>query len=248
MLHRQRHRQKLHQEQPLASSVTPTEQSIVPSAPPVEPPASTSIDETKLFELTYTPSTLVETLEKRAKVPHLQQVTSQVVDNATVIIYENDAAEEVTEFFAALQTNTATYELGHIGYGGTSEYEIDVIETLGQAFIKVIGSIGANAPVSNYVSLAEAEPFLLHIEAHTIEADVDEDGMKEIVATVGTEAQTTIYKMVENSLVSVNLNELMNAKVVFYNKQSNTFQAEVVQGQLSSWKIAGNQLQLIKFS
>lgn len=77
----------------------------------------------------------------------------------------------------------------------------------------------------------------MHIEAHTVDADVDQDGIKEIVATVGTAAETSIYKMEKDTLVSVNLNEVMNADVVTYDQESNTFKAEVTKGEMSQWKI-----------
>lgn len=107
------------------------------------------------------------------------------------------------------------------------------------------GSIGANFPISDYVSLTTSPPTLLHLELNTIEADVDQDGIKEIVATIGTAAETTIYKMDNNLLLSANLNEIMNANVVTYDTKSNNFQAEVTKGQLSNWKIENNQLHLV---
>lgn len=107
------------------------------------------------------------------------------------------------------------------------------------------GSIGTNSLISDYVSLNTSPPTLLHIEANTIEADVDQDGIKEIVATVGTAAETTIYKMDNNLLLSANLNGIMNANVVMYDTKSNTFQAEVTKGQLSNWKVESNQLHLV---
>lgn len=83
---------------------------------------------------------------------------------------------------------------------------------------------------------------MLHIEAHTVEADVDQDGIKEIVATIGTAAETSIYKMDKEYLVSANLNEVMNAAIVMYDQESNTFKAEVTNGEMSQWKIEDDQL------
>ena len=87
------------------------------------------------------------------------------------------------------------------------------------------------------MSLDSASPTVLHIEAHTVEADIDQDGIAEIVATVGTVAETFIYQIEKDSLVSVNLNEAMNTTIVFYDQESNTFKAEVPKGKLSKWKI-----------
>lgn len=75
-----------------------------------------------------------------------------------------------------------------------------------------------------------------------MEVDVDQDGIKEIVATAGTAAETSIYKIENDSLVSVNLNEVMNAAVVMYDQEYNTFKAEVTKGEISQWKIEANLL------
>lgn len=83
---------------------------------------------------------------------------------------------------------------------------------------------------------------MLHIEAHTVEADVDQDGIKEIVATIGTAAETSIYKMDKEYLVSANLNKVMNAAIVMYDQESNTFKAEVTKDEMSQWKIEDDQL------
>ncbi|MGG6309282.1 hypothetical protein [Paenibacillus macerans] len=69
-------------------------------------------------------------------------------------------------------------------------------------------------------------PSLLRIDAHTVEADVDEDGGEEIVDSVGTAAETTIYKLRDQRIAASNLNELMKAQVVLYDLVSNTFQVQ----------------------
>jgi len=107
----------------------------------------------------------------------------------------------------------------------------------------VTGAVGANAPIVNYVSLTSPRTSI-HIEAHTIEADIDQDGINEIVATVGTAAETTIYRMKNDSLVSANLNEIMKANVVIYDPQANIFQVEITPGQLSNWKAENHRIQL----
>ncbi|WP_090903345.1 hypothetical protein [Paenibacillus sp. OK076] len=75
-----------------------------------------------------------------------------------------------------------------------------------------------------------------------MEADVDQDGIKEIVATIGTAAETSIYKMDKEYLVSANLNKVMNAAIVMYDQESNTFKAEVTKDEMSQWKIEDDQL------
>lgn len=87
---------------------------------------------------------------------------------------------------------------------------------------------------------------VLHLDAHTVEADVDGDGIKEIVATVGTAAETTIYKLHDKQIVSSNLNELLKAKVVIYDLNTNIFQAQSTNNELAKWKIQGDRLEKVE--
>ncbi|GBF74411.1 hypothetical protein PA598K_02754 [Paenibacillus sp. 598K] len=196
--------------------------------------------ETKQFQLRYTSSLTADPLNKITSVDQAKQLKSQEVEDAKVLTYKNN--EDAEQIFAALQLKDETYDLGQIGYEGASDYSASTVDVLGQPYLKVTGTIGANAPVSSYISLNSSPPTVLYIEAHTLEADVDQDGMKEIVATVGTAAETSIYKMEKDYLVSVNLNEVMTAPVVMYDPESNTFQAELTKGELSQWKIEDNLL------
>ncbi|WP_459279638.1 hypothetical protein [Paenibacillus vandeheii] len=208
-----------------------------------QPAANVVAPETKQFQLKYTTSLTAEPLTKINAVEQSKQLKSQAVDESTVLTYKKN--DNVEKIYAALQSKDGTYDMGQIGYEGASDFSTSTVDVLGQSYVKVTGSVGANAPISNYVSLSTSPPTVLHIEAHTVEADVDQDGIKEIVATVGTAAETSIYKMENDSLVSVNLNEVMNAAVVMYDQETNIFKAEVVKGEVSQWKIEDNQLVLI---
>ncbi len=205
---------------------------------------TTSISENKAYEVSYTPTAIAAPLTEINDIETFIQLESQKLEEATIVVYEKKDVEQM--WYAALQTKEGSYEIGQIGYEGAGDYSITAIEAFGQTYIKVTGSVGSNSPISDYVSLTTSPPTLLHIEANTIEADLDQDGLKEIVATVGTAAETTVFKMENNSLLSANLNEIMNANIVMYDTLSHTFQAEVTQGQLSTWKIDRNQLRLVK--
>lgn len=106
-----------------------------------------------------------------------------------------------------------------------NEFLIEEVDVLGENYIKIVGANGANSPVVHYVLLFRGL-LALRLDAHTIEADVDGDGIKEVVATVGTAAEATIYKQHDNRIVASNLNELLKAEVVIYDLNTNTFQAQ----------------------
>lgn len=196
--------------------------------------------ESKSFPLTYITSVAAQSLEPIASIEQSQQLQREAFEGSIIFTYKKN--EDAEGIYAALERKDGTYDLGQIGYEGASDYSAKTVDALGKAYLKVTGLLGANAPVSNYVSLDSTSPTLLHIEAHTVEADVDQDGTQEIIATVGTVAETFIYKLQKDSLVSVSLNEAMNATIVFYDQESNTFKAEVPKGELSQWKIENNTL------
>ncbi|WP_145036447.1 hypothetical protein [Paenibacillus sp. Y412MC10] len=204
-----------------------------------QPTANVVAPETKQFQLKYTTSLTAEPLTKVTPVELSKQLKSQEVDDSKVLTYKKN--DDVEKIYAVLHSKDGTYDIGQIGYEGASDYSISTVDVLGQSYVKVTGSVGANAPISNYLSLSTS-PQVLCIEAHTVEVDVDQDGIKEIVATVGTAAETSIYKIENDSLVSVNLNEVMNAAVVMYDQEYNTFKAEVTKGEVSQWKIEANLL------
>ncbi|MNW51920.1 hypothetical protein D3C74_294190 [compost metagenome] len=89
-------------------------------------------------------------------------------------------------------------------------------------------------------------PLVLRLDAHTIEADVDGDEIKEIVSSVGTEAETTIYQLHDKQSVASTLNELMKAQVVNYDFKTNIFQDQSTNNELTKWKIQGDRLHLVE--
>ncbi|MNI58255.1 hypothetical protein D3C73_1133590 [compost metagenome] len=93
--------------------------------------------------------------------------------------------------------------------------------------------------------MAGPVPLLMHLEAHTVEADVNHDGVTEIIATVGTLAQTSIYKLSGEKIVVAHLNEQIKAQAVMYDTQTNIFQADITKDRLSKWKLLEDQLQWI---
>lgn len=153
--------------------------------------------------------------------------------------------------YAKIKSADATYEIGQIGYSSNQTAEdflISQVNALSESWIKVTGYCGANCPISDYIEMdgtADYKPQRLHLEAHTVEADVDNDGVIEIVATVGTAAETTIYKKRGEQIVAANLNQLMDSDVVTYDTNTNTFQAELPKGQVTTWKFNGEKLQWV---
>lgn len=170
-------------------------------------------------------------------------ILEKQINDYKVFIYQK--ASDTENVFAAIQSGSNIFEIGQIGYAPVqkaNDYSVNQVKALNNKYIKVTGSCGANCPISEYIQMNRDIPTLVRFDAHTQEADMNQDGINEIVATVGTAAETSIYKLENNHIVTVNLNETMNAQVVTYNHETNTFQADIPKGTTSNWKVNDDKI------
>ncbi|MFM9279263.1 hypothetical protein [Paenibacillus jiagnxiensis] len=205
---------------------------------------STDVPKAHSIDVTYNQTINSIPLQKVKNPEKEKVIENKKIDNAEIAIYQSRTIDN--QIFASLIKGSTAYGIGEIGYGDMRDFPIEEVHVLGKTYIKIIGATGANSPVTYYVLLDSPPPSTLCIDAHTVEADVDEDGIKEIVATVGTAATTTIYKLQENKIVASNLNELMKAQMVTYNPETNTFQVQKTNNELTEWKFQNNKLQLVQ--
>ncbi|MEK4120548.1 hypothetical protein NST44_30670 [Paenibacillus sp. FSL W8-0919] len=167
-------------------------------------------------------------------------ILTQKIGDYTVYFYHKN--RDHGEVNAAIQLGTNRFEIGQVGYSAqnTELFTVKQVDALGKNYIKVSGACGANCPISNYIDVDTGSPRVMRIEAHTVEADVDKDGIKEIVSTVGTIAQTSIYKLEPSHIVVANLNETLGVQEVTYDNEANTFVAGT-----TNWIVEGGRLQEI---
>ncbi|WP_339270774.1 hypothetical protein MKY48_05805 [Paenibacillus sp. FSL W8-0187] len=189
------------------------------------------------YTLSFKDVDLEKPLKKIVETDLTKVILKQKLDNYTTYFYQkNHDDENVT---AAIKIGTNIFEIGQVGYSSqnTDQYTVSRVKTLDKTYIKVTGACGANCPISYYIQTGTSSPKVLGIDAHTVEADVDQDGTNEIVATVGTAAQTSIYQLKNAHIVATNLNETLDAQEVTYDKESNTF----VSG-AKIWRVKGEEL------
>lgn len=194
------------------------------------------------FAVAYEP---VDALELKQAEPSLvgELVEIKKLDNAEIAVYRR--ADDENRLAATLQVGSTRYDLGEIGYGPMKEFPVETVEVLGVTYLKLVGANGANSPITDYILPNSSGPSLLRIDAHTVEADVDEDGVKEIVASVGTAAETTLYKLQDQRIAASNLNELLKAQVVLYDFAGNTFQAQNTGNEMTKWELRGNEMRRV---
>ncbi|MCR8657403.1 hypothetical protein [Paenibacillus endoradicis] len=174
-------------------------------------------------------------------------VIKQRIGDAVIVIYS--LGEEDQQLYAYVEYNNKTYDLGPIGYGTTNNvnYEYATVEALSQSWIKVSGALGANAPHILYIDFNKDRPTAIVISAHAREFDVDGDGIKEIVTFVGTAPYTTVYTMEEQQIVAIDLNELLNAIVVYYDDVKDYFNVQFeIDQPTTRWKLEKDFLKQVE--
>ncbi|WP_289141396.1 hypothetical protein [uncultured Brevibacillus sp.] len=161
-------------------------------------------------------------------------VVKKQINDYVVFLYQKDQEN----IFAAIQSGSTTFDIGQIGYTRQQKDSISIeeVDAFGKAYVKITGFCGANCPITNYVQMDKNPPSLLQIQANTVEADLNQDGVKEIIATVGTLAETSNYRLRQERMETVNLNEAMKAQVVIYKSETNTFEASIQNEAMSVWK------------
>ncbi|MBD0379415.1 hypothetical protein [Paenibacillus sedimenti] len=135
-----------------------------------------------------------------------------------VIVYKQ---KKDTEFLhGALVWKKISYDLGPVAgynYQGNDALQVQSMMIFQKQTIKISGAIGASAGyMTMYIDMENDIPQpLLHVESgYPYEQDVDHDGLNEIVNSVGTVPQTTLYRWAEDRAESIDLNHLLNAPSV----------------------------------
>jgi|GEM_PF-1544109 len=218
--------------------------------PEQRPAASTSQSETgapplSSVELIYSPASLQKPMEAIPPIDDEKILIEEKIDNVRVIIYGKE--EDPDNYYLSVESGSQLYDAAVIGFTAlkADDFTINSAEAFSVTYIKVTGAVGANAPVTVYMAVHQADsPVSITIDAHTEEADIDEDGIKEIIGTVGTAAAATIYKLTGSGYGLVNLNELLNAQVVLYDKEDNRFNVNILEDAWSTWEVIGGKLQL----
>ena len=161
-------------------------------------------------------------------------VEKKQINDYVVFLYQKDQEN----LYAAIQSGSSTFDIGQIGYilQQKDSISIEQVDAFGKDYVKITGFCGANCPITNYVQMDKDPAIFFQIQAHTVEADLNQDGVKEIIATVGTLAQTSIYRLRQERMETVNLNEAMKAQVVIYKSETNTFEASIQNDSMSVWK------------
>ncbi|MCR8657402.1 hypothetical protein [Paenibacillus endoradicis] len=176
----------------------------------------------------------------------INPIIKQPIEDTVIVIY---SLGEQLQLYAYLEHEHQSYDLGPIGYGKANnrDFQYTVVEALSSSWIKVSGSLGANAPHTLYLDITKEKPTGLTISAYTKEFDVNGDGSNEIVASVGSPTYTSLYTLNDQQIGVIEFNDLLDAFFVRYDDIQNNFvvQFEINQP-ISRWELDNNYLIQIK--
>ncbi|QNO14299.1 hypothetical protein HYG86_05690 [Alkalicella caledoniensis] len=119
----------------------------------------------------------------------------------------------------SIQVNGKVFLIEEVTMEGTSDeiYGIEETEVFGKKAIKIYGILGANHQVNYYwfYEQEQVENSVIKIEGNTEEIDLDDSGRTEIISSIGTVAETSIYLMREDKIMVTNINKSINVQAVY---------------------------------
>lgn len=109
------------------------------------------------------------------------------------------------------------YHVDELSFVDTTEevMGIEEVQIFGKKAIKIYGILGANYAQAFYWIIGEnMDESIIQVDGHTMELDLDDDGKKEIISTLGTIPETSIYIFKGDKIYTSNINDSMGAKSV----------------------------------
>lgn len=141
------------------------------------------------------------------------------------ILYKIDSEGDI---YGGVYLNDKVLSIGPVSMNSTPDDLLVISESnvFGKNLIKFSGIPGANYAKSVYLEVEdELVTPLFEVDGNIIEIDLDQDGIKEMITTIGTIADTNIYKYLNNQIYISNLNRSINAQSVIFNMENHGFEA-----------------------
>ncbi|MDP3387248.1 MAG: hypothetical protein Q8S24_08440 [Eubacteriales bacterium] len=149
----------------------------------------------------------------------------KITDYLNALIYTMIDSESV---FCGMKTNGTVYRIGKLSTIQTPEelLSMERVKIFGNDAIKFHGILGTNYAIGYYyVYNGDFSDSFFLIEGNLTETDLTGNGKNEIIATMGTIPETSIYIMNEQSIQVSNINKSVNAvSARFLDSDSKTFE------------------------
>lgn len=140
------------------------------------------------------------------------------IDNGvSVFLYKDNENHQIN---GGISLKDKSYDLGEVSVDNTPDdlMGIEEVQVFGKKAVKIYGILGANYAQAFYFLIEEnlegLEESIIQIDGYTVEIDLDDDGKKEIVSTLGTIPETKIFTFKEGSIYGSDINKSIGAKSV----------------------------------
>lgn len=157
-----------------------------------------------------------------------QVYQKQKLDAGGVVLFSRPN-EQDDYLYAAWEKGGKLYDLGAVGtLPFAEEAFIHTHEFNGHTLLRIDGVYAAKAPQSNFYVLEGdmVKPFV-RVNGHAVETDLDRDGKKEIITTLGLRGMSKIYKETPDGQFEVaDINQATGAKEVVFQMEDDLFIAK----------------------
>jgi len=160
-----------------------------------------------------------EVSESYSKLPLLKEesigtVMKEInIDEFKIILYTTQETDLVR---GGLKFSNEIYDIGEVSMEpALDEIYLDKMKVFNKDVLNIKGILGANYGYSDYIFIEDnSQLFRLRVDGNTEEIDIDDDGIVEVISTLGTIPETKIYRTKEGQIFVANINESINAKAV----------------------------------
>lgn len=202
------------------------------------------------FEEIKTPMKKFEELEVINWETIEEVIMEEVFDKYTFIIYSKKDEDNQDYVGFLIEGNfTDIYEIGKIGYQpNLIPYHLEKVNLFNKNYLVIRGICGANCPITYYVDIYndEVPSLFLGMEANGTETDISGDGINELIATVGTHIETTVYIEENGHIFQSERFAIPDTVQVFYNKDDNKFHIAFKNKKLGIYEYKDKQLHFVQ--
>lgn len=151
----------------------------------------------------------------------------------TQVYYQKKDLRNEEYIYGYLVIEDSYYDLGQVHYDPLLFHSSSILSETNiskDTIYKWTAFLGANYSKSNYFQIKDKIPYIImDIDGNTFEADLDQDGQIETIASHGTAAETVLYRWVTDKqhIEYVNLNDRLNSPSVVFVNERNLFEAAV---------------------
>jgi hypothetical protein len=179
------------------------------------------------------------TILNLAFIPSVNNVNAQVIESNFDIIKEKTIngsrailymLNSESEIYGGVYINNKLYSIGPVSMKSTPDdlLSISGADVLGKNLIRFSGVLGANSAKTIYLEIEGDSIYpILGVDGNIVEIDLDNDNVKEVVTTIGTIPETSIYKMIDGLVSVANINTSIKAQAVSFHQENKKFEVYI---------------------